>query len=231
MAIETVDAGPLRTREINTRIKSLAEQGKGILVLNPRARHNLGVGLLKPAKITFEGSVGRYCVAYCDGVDVTINGNADWGLASNLMNGKVVLKKNAGMSVATSIRGGEVFVGGNAGARAGISLKGGQLLIAGNSGFLTGFMMQKGRIIVCGDVGDAAGDSMYEGAMYVGGKIGSLGNDAKLDQITDSELESVYVALSRYGIKKQSEFTKIVSAKRLYHYDALEPLEQERLVI
>jgi glutamate synthase domain-containing protein 3 len=124
------------------------------------------------------------------------------------------------------MRGGEVYIGGSAGARAGISMKGGTLLIRGDAGFLAGFMIQKGRIIVCGDVGDAVGDSMYEGTIYVGGSYGSLGNDAKVEEITEDELISVWGHLEENGISEKPRFTKIVSAKRLYHYDSLERLEK-----
>jgi glutamate synthase domain-containing protein 3 len=124
------------------------------------------------------------------------------------------------------MRGGEMFVGGNAGARAGISMKGGALIVRGNTGFATGFMMQKGRIIVCGDVGEAVGDSMYEGVIYVAGSIGSLGNDAMIEDISEDELISIWGSLESYGIDKKHEFTKIVSAKKLYHFDSLERLEK-----
>jgi formylmethanofuran dehydrogenase subunit C len=105
-------------------------------------------------------------------------------------------------------------------------MKGGTLLIRGDAGFLAGFMIQKGRIIVCGDVGDAVGDSMYEGTIYVGGSYGSLGNDAKVEEITEDELISVWGHLEENGISEKPRFTKIVSAKRLYHYDSLERLEK-----
>jgi glutamate synthase domain-containing protein 3 len=124
------------------------------------------------------------------------------------------------------MRGGELFVGGNAGARAGISMKGGTLVVAGNSGFLTGFMMQKGRIIVCGDVGEAVGDSMYEGAIYVAGRVASLGNDAKTEEVGEEELLDLLTVLESHGIKERYSFTKIISAKKLYHYDSLERLEK-----
>jgi len=191
------------------------------------------VGVLIHCKIIFEGSVGYYCSSYCDEIDCIINGNSGWGLGDNLMSGKIVLKRNAGASVAASMRGGEIFVEGNAGARAGISMKGGNLVIAGNSGFLTGFMMQKGNIIVLGDVGHAAGDSMYEGVIYVGGNIGSLGADARIEPTTSNEDDMIIATLKRMITtqKLSPKFKKIVSAKRLYHYDELEPLEKERLVI
>jgi glutamate synthase domain-containing protein 3 len=127
------------------------------------------------------------------------------------------------------MRGGELFIGGNAGARAGISMKGGTMVVGGNTGFLTGFMMQKGRIIICGDAGEALGDSMYEGAIYVGGKIGSLGADAKVEEIGEDELIDILGVLRAHGIDDKRSFTKVVSAKKLYHYDNLERLEKAAL--
>jgi glutamate synthase domain-containing protein 3 len=87
-------------------------------------------------------------------------------------------------------------------------------------------MMQKGRIIVCGDVGQAAGDSMYEGSIYVGGKIGSLGADAKIEEVSEEDLIEIWDILESHGIDERPRFTKIVSEKKLYHYDALERLEK-----
>ena len=117
-------------------------------------------------------------------------------------------------------------MGGDAGARAGISMKGGTLIVAGSTGFLTGFMMQKGRIIVCGDAGEAVGDSMYEGTIYVAGEIGSLGSDATTEEVKEQELIDILGTLESYGISRRLSFTKIVSAKKLYHYDSLERLEK-----
>jgi len=231
-APETIDARALSTREINTRIKKAINAGKRLTIINPDARHNLCVGVITPGSIAFQGSVGYYCCSYCDGINVLVEGNTGWGFADNLMSGRILVKKDVGASAAASMRGGELVVLGNAGARAGISMKGGTLIIGGDSGFLTGFMMQKGRIIVLGDVGDAAGDSMYEGVVYVGGEIGSLGADAKVESVSkqeESELLSTLEGLKLPGATKR--FRKIISAKKLYHYDSLEPLERERFVI
>ncbi len=222
-----LDAASLSTRELNQRIKELASAGETeIRVINPQARHNMAVCILAACRITFEGSVGYFCSSLLDGPEVAINGNAGWALGDNLMSGSVVVTRNAGASVASSMRGGEVTVHGNAGARAGISMKGGTLLVAGNTGFMTGFMMQKGRIIVCGDAGDAVGDSMYEGEIFVGGNVGSLGSDAKYDPITEDELIALWQTLESHGIEERPQFRKIVSAKKLYHFDQLERLEK-----
>ena len=221
----SLDASELTTRELNKRIKAIAEDGTSeIVVTNSSARHNLAVGIRTACTIRFEGSVGYYAASQLDGPEISIDGNAGWALGENLMSGKIVLSRNAGASVAASMRGGEVCIRGNAGA--GISMKGGTLIVGGDSGVLTGFMMQKGRIIVCGDVGDAAGDSMYEGTIYVGGEVGSLGADAMLDEITEDELIALWTELEMYGINTRRRFRKIISQKKLYHYDTLERLER-----
>ena len=220
-----LDAAELSARELNRRLKELAAAGADVTVVNPQARHNMAVGILHPFDLRIEGSVGYYSASLLDGPRVTIAGNAGWALGENLMSGSVRISKDAGASVAASMRGGEVVVGGNAGARAGISMKGGRLIVGGDAGFLTGFMMQKGTIVVCGDVGDAVGDSMYEGIIYVGGKIGSLGNDAKTEEVGEEELIGIWHALEEQGIDDKPHFTKVVSAKKLYHLDSLERLE------
>lgn len=220
-----LDAAELTVRQINTRLKELAASGTDATIINPQARHNLSVGILHPFKLRIKGSVGYYSASLLDGPDVTIDGNAGWALGENLMRGRVKVTKDAGASVASSIRGGTVVVCGNVGARAGISMKGGELIVGGNSGFLTGFMMQKGQIIVCGDAGEAVGDSMYEGVIYVGGKIGSLGNDAKTEVVSEDELLEIWSSLEKQGITAKPHFTKVVSAKKLYHMDSLERLE------
>jgi glutamate synthase domain-containing protein 3 len=230
-----IDAKKLTTRELNVQIRKLVSQRKeAITVLNPEARHNLGVGILHRCTLRFDGSVGYYCLSYCDGVDAIVNGNSGWGLGDNLMSGRIVVTRNVGSSTGASMRGGEIIVWGNAGARTGISMKGGTLIVAGNSGFLTGFMMQKGRIIVLGDLGSAAADSMYEGTVYFGGKVQSLGADAKVESVNRREEEEIVSLLRDAGTTPEripSRFKKLVSKKKLYHYDSLEPLERDRLVI
>ena len=225
----SIDASKLSTRQINVRLTELIGARKDIEIINPKARHNIIVGILQKCNITVRGSLGYYCASLLDGPSVVIEGNSGWALGENLMNGNISITKDAGASVGASMRGGNISVGRNAGARAGISMKGGSLVIGGDSGFLTGFMMQKGQIIVCGDVGDAVGDSMYEGVIYVGGDIASLGNDAVIVDMTKNELISVWNKLEENGIGKQPDFKKIISGKKLYHFDKLERLEKSSI--
>jgi glutamate synthase domain-containing protein 3 len=218
-----IDCTGLETREINRRIKAGIEAGESVTLANPAARHNLAVGVLRPGRVRIEGSVGYYGAGLCDGIDVEIHGAAGWGLAENLMSGRVVLHGSAGNSAAASIRGGLVVIHGSAAARAGIAMKGGTLVIGGDAGYMTGFMMQKGTIVICGSAGDALGDSLYEGRIYVGGAIAGLGNDAVPEELTEADVTLLRAALSEAGIERDpAAFRKIVSGRQLYHFDKRE---------
>ena len=60
----------------------------------------------------------------------------------------------------------------------------------------------------------------------MGGSIGSMGSDAKLDEASEDELLDIWETLESYGVDDRPRFRKIVSAKRLYHFDSLERLEK-----
>jgi glutamate synthase domain-containing protein 3 len=190
--VHSINCHDKTTRAINQELREAIAAGhRDLLVLEPDARHNLGVALLEPVRVVFEGSVGYYCAGMMDGAHIEIRGSAGWGTAESMMNGVVVIDGNAGSGVAASIRGGTVVVRGDAAARAGVSMKGGTLLIGGSCGYMAGFMMQKGRIIICGDAGDALADSMYEGMVFVAGHIQALGNDAVIEEPSAADQDAL----------------------------------------
>lgn len=217
----TIDCTGKTTREINTAIKSLVADGATeIRVLNPAARHNLGVAITAPVDVTFEGSVGYYCGGMGDGPTIHVNGSAGWGLAEGIMSGTVIVAKNAGNGAGAAIRGGTVVVRGDVSARAGISMKGGTVLVGGSVGYMTGFMMQKGTIIILGDAGAALGDSMYEGCIFIAGKIGELGNDAVVAETTAQDTAWLEATLSQFGYDvARYTFKKIVAGRKLWNFD------------
>ena len=47
-----------------------------------------------------------------------------------------------------------------------------------------------------------------------------------LDEITEDELIALWTELEMYGINTRPRFRKIISQKKLYHYDTLERLER-----
>jgi glutamate synthase domain-containing protein 3 len=227
--IATFDAHDLSTRQINLELRRLLyeEDVKEVTVLNPGAKHSLGVGILTRCKINFEGSLGYFGCGLIDGPEIRIAGRVGWSSCENMMSGVVVIESNAGSLTAAAIRGGDVVVKGQVGARTGIDQKGGTVIVLGDAGSMTGFMMQRGRQIICGNVGHGLGDSMYDGTIYVAGKVRSLGIDCVPGEWTDADTELIERKFRIYGLGSPPEFQKFVCGKQLYNYDQLEPSERK----
>ena len=227
----TIDVTKLDCVAVNKKIKALIKKGYGTIVLkNPGAKHSLGVGILNKLNLIVEGSLGYFGVGSIDGPVVRISGRVGWSCAENMMAGKVVIEKNAGSCFGAAVRGGDLICKGSVGARSGIDMKGGTIIVGGNAGAFTGFMMQRGRIIILGDVGPNLGDSLYDGTIFVGGKIKSLGADAVEAEMTDLDRFWLKRKLKVAEIDKKvdySKITKIVSGKKLWNYDNLEPTERK----
>ena len=227
----SIDVDKLSCIEVNKKIKDLMNKGYGTIVLkNPGAKHSLGVGILNKLNLIIEGSLGYFGVGSIDGPVVRISGRVGWSCAENMMAGKVVIEKNAGSCFGAAIRGGDLICKGSVGARSGIDMKGGTIIVGGNAGAFTGFMMQRGRIVICGDVGPNLGDSLYDGTIFVGGKIKSLGADAVEAEMTDLDVDWLKRKLKVAEIDRKIDFskmTKIVSGKKLWNYDNLEPSERK----
>jgi glutamate synthase domain-containing protein 3 len=223
------DARDLSTRLINLELKRLLyEEGIGdVTVLNPGAKHSVGVGILTRCRITFDGSLGYFGCGLIDGPEIQINGRVGWSAFENMMSGVVVVESNAGSLTGAALRGGDVVVKGQVGARTGIDQKGGSIIVLGDAGMMTGFMMQRGRQVICGNVGSGLGDSMYDGTIYVAGKVKSLGIDCVPGEWGESDTEFIERKFRLYGLGDPPEFQKFVCGKKLYNYDNLEPSERK----
>src|SRR5919204_3315141 len=223
------DAKELSTRQINLELRWLLyEQGvKDVTVLNPSARHSLGVGILTRCRLTFDGSLGYFGLGLIDGPEVHVKGRVGWSVCENMMSGVVVIDGNAGSLTGAAIRGGDLVVKGKVGARTGIDQKGGSVIVLGDAGSMTGFMMQRGRMIILGDVGPGLGDSMYDGTIYVGGEVRALGIDCVPGEWTEADTELAERKFRIYGLGSPPELQKFVCGKKLYNYDNLEPSERK----
>ena len=214
------------TREINAAIRHQIERGEThIVVRDPGAKHNLGVAIIEPVTIRFEGSVGYYCGGLIDGPRYEVGGSAGWGLAESMMGGRVVVHGSVGNGAAAALRGGTVVIHGDAAARLGISMKGGIVLVGGDCGYMAGFMGQQGTMVVCGDAGHAFGDSMYETVCFVRGRIAELGTDAVIEpppeeaELLDRLLAEHLPAHVRHHPPAGRDFTKVVSGRKLWNFD------------
>ena len=225
----TFDARDLSTRQINLEIRSLVyDRGiRDVTVLNPGARHSLGVGILARCRIRFEGSIGYFACGLIDGPEIHITGRVGWSACENMMSGVVVIDGNAGSLTGAAMRGGDLVVKGRVGARTGIDQKGGTIIVCGDAGANTAFMMQRGRQIILGNAGPGLGDSMYDGELYVAGKVKSLGIDCVPGGWTDADTEFIERKFRIYGLGEPPALQKFVCGKVLYNYDTLEPSERK----
>src|SRR6266496_2469096 len=219
----TFDAKSLTTRQINLELRWLLyEEGvKDVTVLNPGAKHSLGVGILTRCRLTFNGSLGYFGCGLIDGPEIQIKGRVGWSACENMMSGVVTIESNAGSLTGAAIRGGDLIVKGQVGARTGIDQKGGTIIVLGRAGSMTGFMMQRGRQIFCDDVGPGLGDSMYDGTIYIGGKVKSLGIDCVPGEWDDSDTEFIERKFRIHGLGPPPAFEKFVCGKKLYNYDTV----------
>ena len=220
-----IDLSRLSVTEANRQIRQLASETREFEVLNPDARHHIGVGLISNVTVRIRGSAGYFCAGLSDGARFEIDGNAGWGLADNMYNGTVVVAGNASTIAGVAIRGAQVIVRNNLGSRAGQVMKAGTLCCAGNASFMAGYMMYGGRIIILGDSGEKVGEDMIGGEIFVGGKIQSLGSDAHEQEIVADERTSIARFLDEHRLKHPGNFRKVVNAGQKLRYKD----EEERI--
>ena len=217
-----LDLAELSVREANERIRAAGAAGDDVEILNPDARHHIGVGLIHPITVQVRGSAGYFCAGLSDQAHFEVEHNVGWGLGDNMYSGSVVVGGNAGAIPGVAIRGAEIIVRGNMGSRAGQVMKAGTLCCAGNANFMAGYMMYGGRIIILGDSGERVGEDMTRGDIFVAGKLGNLGSDAKLTDTDSVEIDDIREFLDRYEIPFKGSFQKIVNAGKKLRYGTSE---------
>ncbi|MHB1928271.1 MAG: GltB/FmdC/FwdC-like GXGXG domain-containing protein [Acidimicrobiales bacterium] len=217
-----LDCRELSITEIN-RVLRASPDGTVVRIIEPRGRHNLAVGLQHHLDITIDGNAGYFIGGLCDGPDITVNGFVGWSVGENLMSGTIRVHGNASECAGASAHGGLIAIEGDASSRTGISLKGGTVAVAGDVGHMSGFMAQAGTVLVGGNAGESLGDSLYEAVVYVAGKVRSLGADARIEELTDADVEEVrrLVAAAGFGHVDPENVTRVASARQLYNFDAL----------
>jgi len=218
-----IDLAEITVREANERIREAGARGEDVEVLNPDARHHIGVGLTDPITVRVRGSGGYFCAGLSDTPRFEVDNNVGWGVADNMYQGSVVVGGNAGAIAAVAIRGAEVVIKGNIGSRAGQVMKAGTLLCAGNANFMAGYMMYGGRIIILGESGERLGEDMTGGEIFLAGKLHSLGMDAEVTDISRDEIDSIMAFLDRYEIPFKGTFQKVANAGKRLRYSTTEP--------
>jgi len=221
--VATIDLSQISITDANNRIRELGATGENIDVLNPDARHHIGVGLTAPVHVRVKGSAGYFCAGLSDGATFEIEHNVGWAVGDNMYDGTVIVGGNAGAIPGVAIRGADIVIKGNMGSRAGQVMKAGNLICAGNSNFMAGYMMYGGRIIILGNSGEHVGQDMTGGAIYVAGEVQSLGADAMLTDLDNGELDDIRAILDRYELPFNGSLQKVVNAGTKLRYAKQEP--------
>ena len=218
----TIDLAEIPVRDANEQIREYGKTGEDVEIVNPDARHHIGVGLTDPINVHVRGSAGYFCAGLSDQATFIIDNNVGWGLGDNIYSGTVIVGGNAGAIPAVGIRGANIVIKGNMGSRAGQVMKAGTLLCAGNANFMAGYMLYGGRIIILGDSGERVGEDMTGGEIFVGGRVQDLGSDAELTDMLPVEDESIREFLDRYEIPFKGSFQKIANAGKKLRYGSPE---------
>ena len=121
----TINLAETPVRQANEQIRQFGRDGEDVEIINPDARHHLGVGLTSPINVRIRGSAGYFCAGLTDAAHFEVDNNVGWGLGDNMYSGSVVVHGNAGAIPGVAIRGAEVVVHGNMGSRAGQVMKAG----------------------------------------------------------------------------------------------------------
>jgi glutamate synthase domain-containing protein 2 len=218
-----IDLSRIPVREANELIRKYGAEREDVEVINPDARHHIGVGLTDPITVRVRGSAGYFCAGLTDGARFEVEHNVGWGLGDNIYNGTVTVGGNAGAIAGVAIRGANLIIKGNMGSRSGQVMKAGTLLCCGNANFMAGYMMYGGRIIILGDSGERIGEDMSAGDIYVAGKVQSLGSDAELIDLPAAELDDIAAFLDEHEISFKGTFQKVANAGKKLRYGTAEP--------
>ena len=219
----TIDLSVTSVTDANALLRKYGADGVDVDVLNPDARHHIGVGLTHPINVHIKGSAGYFCGGLTDGPRFVVDNNVGWGVGDNMLRGSIVVNGNASAIPGVAIRGAEIVVKGNIGSRAGQVMKEGTLLACGNANFMAGYMMYGGRLIILGDAGEKVGQDMTGGNIYVAGRLGEMGTDAMLTDLPKAELDDILAFLDKYKIPFKGTLQKIVNAGKKLRYPRSEP--------
>ncbi len=70
-----IDLSKIPVREANERIREYGEAREDVEVINPDARHHIGVGLIAPITVRVRGSAGYFCAGLTDAFVGLADGN------------------------------------------------------------------------------------------------------------------------------------------------------------
>lgn len=211
----TIDATGIYYKELNERVRELADDGTSEIVLDGvNGQRYIGDGLQGEMKIVINGVPGNDLAVFMDGPTIIVNDNAQDGVGNTMNKGKVVVRGNAGDVIGYGMRGGKVFVSGDIGYRVGIHMKSfkGQVPIivaGGKAGDFFGEYMAGGLLVLLGMgvdegkpvVGSYVGTGMHGGTIYIRGEFDErqLGSEVRQFELDDEDRQVLSELLEEYA--------------------------------
>ena len=64
--VKSIDLSQLSITDANELIRQCGAAGEDVDIVNPDARHNIGVGLVHPINVRVKGSGGYFCAGLTD---------------------------------------------------------------------------------------------------------------------------------------------------------------------
>ncbi len=205
----TIDATGLYYRDLNAKIRELAEKGvQRFILTNVYGQRYIGTNLDKPVEIEIHGTPGNDLGAFMVSARLIVHGNAQDGCGNTMNGGEIIIHGHAGDIIGLSARGGKIFVKENVGYRAGIHMKEYLdkrpiIVIGGSAQDFFGEYMAGGVLIMLGltqKEGYKAkfiGTGMHGGVIYLRGSVEShqVGREVGIAQLEakDREILETYV--------------------------------------
>ncbi len=195
-----IDASGVHYRELNTRLRELANNGtRKIELRNVFGQRYIGTNLNKPVEINIFGTPGNDLGAFMDGPKITVFGNAQDGCGNTMNSGEIIVHGHAGDIIGLSARGGKIFIRDSIGYRAGIHMKEYQdqkpkLVIGGTAQDFLGEYMAGGILVLLGLNGSQYHKAKFIGTGMHGGVIylrGSVENHQLGKEVGIKDLEAV----------------------------------------
>ena len=180
-----VDAHGLHYRELNARLRALAQQGvESIVLRGVMGQRYIGTNIQQAIRIVIDGVPGNDLGAFMDGPQIEVLHSAQDGCGNTMNSGIIVIHGSAGDIVGHSMRGGKIFVRDNVGYRVGIHMKEygtvrPVIVIGGTAQHFLGEYMSGGVMIVLGSQlgrdethpSRYVGTGMHGGVIYMRGKV------------------------------------------------------------
>lgn len=198
----TVDATGMHYRQLNQRVRELAAQGRGRIVLDGvNGQRYIGGGMKGDVTIVVNGLPGNGLGAFMDGPSLVVNDSAQDGVGNTMNDGRIVIKGHVGDVLGYAMRGGKIFVTGDVGYRVGVHMKSYKdqvpvIVAGGNAGDFFGEYMAGGLLVLLGlgsgdqmVSGSHLGTGMHGGTILVRGEVmeRQLGREVRVYTLSDDD--------------------------------------------